>query len=90
MKERTPAYICTFHFQPSDDRAFKMTFARVVRESFTLPASGTEPASYIRIRGRLGRNNPYAYLYRRGGKLYRSSSQDIRVEHAQSIDVYTK
>lgn len=84
MKQRTPAYICTFHFQPSDDRAFKMTFARVVRESLT------EPGKYIRIRGRLGRNNPYAYLYRRGGKLYRSSSQDIRVEHAQSIDVYTK
>jgi len=44
----------------------------------------------IVVRGRLGKNNPNAHLYRRGGSLYRMSSQDIRHEHAQRFDVYLR
>ena len=42
------------------------------------------------IRGRLGKDNPNAHLYRVGGKYYRSSSQDIRHEHATRFDVYLR
>jgi hypothetical protein len=44
----------------------------------------------IVVRGRLGKDNPNAHLYRRGGSLYRSSSQDIRPEHATRFDVYLR
>ena len=44
----------------------------------------------IRVRGRLGLNNPNRALYAAGGSLYRPSSQDIRLEHAARIDVYLK
>ena len=44
----------------------------------------------LRIRGRLGQNNPNRALYAVGGSLYRPSSRDIRLEHAASVDVYLK
>ena len=44
----------------------------------------------LRLRGRLGQNNPNRALYAVGGSLYRPSSQDIRLEHAARIDVYLK
>lgn len=42
----------------------------------------------IRVRGRLGKDNPNAKLYRRGGPLYRWTSQDIKPEHAARVDIY--
>ena len=44
----------------------------------------------LRLRGRLGQNNPNRALYAVGGSLYRPSSQDLRLEHAARIDVYLK
>lgn len=44
----------------------------------------------IRIRGRLGKNNPHRHLYAVGGSLYRPSSQDIRIEHSVRVDIYLK
>ncbi len=43
---------------------------------------------FMRIRPRLGKNNPNAKLYRRGGVHYRSSSLDIKPEHGTRFDVY--
>jgi hypothetical protein len=40
------------------------------------------------VRPRLGKDNPNAPLYRRGGSLHRSSSQTIRPEHGTRFDVY--
>ena len=42
----------------------------------------------LRVRGRLGKNNPNAHLYRRGGKLHTWTSQDIRPEHSLRFDIY--
>lgn len=42
----------------------------------------------IRIRGRLGKDNPNAKLYRQGGPLHRYTSQDIKPEHAVRVDIY--
>jgi len=59
----------------------------------SLAASGGPMPHYskrlrVRVRGRLGKNSPYAYLYKRGGPLHRWTSQDIRPEHASRFDVY--
>lgn len=42
----------------------------------------------LAFKGRLGENNPYAALYRRGGPEWRYSCQTIRREHATRFDVY--
>jgi len=42
----------------------------------------------LRVRGRLGKDSPHAHLYRLGGPLHRRSSQDIKLEHAERVDVY--
>jgi len=47
-----------------------------------------QPRLRVALRGRLGKDNPNAPLYRRGGKLWRYSSLTIRPEHAQHVDVY--
>ena len=39
-------------------------------------------------KGRLGRDNPNAPLYRHGGKHWRGSSICIRAEHATRFDLY--
>ena len=44
----------------------------------------------IRLRGRLGKNNPYRDLYAHGKVLWRPSSQDYRIEHSVRVDVYLK
>ena len=44
--------------------------------------------AYVRVRGRLGKNNPNAELYRLGGKLHTWTSQDIKLEHSQRVDIY--
>jgi hypothetical protein len=44
--------------------------------------------AFVRIRGRLGKNSPHASLYRQGGPLHRYSSQEIRVEHSERVDIY--
>jgi len=44
----------------------------------------------LRIRGRLGRNNPNRDLYAVGGSLYRPCCLDIQIQHAARVDVYLK
>jgi hypothetical protein len=44
----------------------------------------------LRLRGRLGQNNPNRALYAAGSSLYRPCSQDIRLEHATRVDVYLR
>jgi len=44
----------------------------------------------LRIRGRLGQNNPNRDLYAGGGSLYRPCCLDIQIQHAARVDVYLK
>ena len=44
----------------------------------------------LRIRGRLGQNNPNRDLYAVGGLLYRPCCLDIQIQHAARVDVYLK
>lgn len=53
-----------------------------------LATGKVQPRLRVALKGRLGKDNPNAPLYRRGGKLWRYSSLTIRPEHAQHVDVY--
>jgi hypothetical protein len=44
----------------------------------------------VSVKYRLGKNNPHASLYSRGGPHHTSSSQNIKREHAQHADVYIR
>ena len=44
------------------------------------------PQFFLRVRGRLGKNNPYADLYKPGGKFYRP--YDINLGHSVRADLY--
>jgi len=44
----------------------------------------------LRVRGRLGKDNPHAHLYKQGGPLHRSSSQDYKRDHSTHLDLYKK
>lgn len=71
-------------------RAEELAGTRKVK-TYTLYTSGTV-CGYTRqrvvVRGRLGKNNVYASLYRKGGELHRYSAQTIKNEHASRFDVY--
>ena len=43
---------------------------------------------FVRVRGRLGKNNKHSDLYKVGGPLHRYTSQDIKPEHAERVDIY--
>ena len=46
------------------------------------------PQWFLRVRGRLGKDNPSAPLYRTGGPLHRSCAQDINLGHSTRVDLY--
>ena len=95
---RTSTYRCTV--QSLDDKVIEMyrtqakignMFGRAYDAS--LAASGGPTPRWtkrlrVRVRGRLGKNSPYAHLYKKGGPHYQWTSQDIRPEHASRFDVY--
>ena len=64
--------------------------AREVIRDFnkSLAASGSNKRFRVTVKGRLGKNNPNAHHYRRGGKHFRRSSIDIRAEHSTHFDIY--
>ena len=43
---------------------------------------------YVRVRGRLGKNSAHRDLYKVGSPLHRYSSQEIKLEHAERVDIY--
>lgn len=53
-----------------------------------LAANGSITRYRVSVKGRLGKNNPNARHYRRGGKHWRYSSIDIRSEHSTHFDLY--
>ena len=46
------------------------------------------PQFFLRVRGRLGKNNPYAPLYGVDGPLHRYCAQEINIGHAKRADLY--
>jgi hypothetical protein len=83
---RTGAYVGTF---TTYNEEYVKGIRNAVRAfNVNLKADGSTRRYRLTIRPRLGRNNPYAYLYARGGALHRYSSQDIKREHGQRFDMY--
>jgi len=97
MANRTPAY----RFTAATDEDARIAELRVKARLMGLEQKATEivaeskgkPKMYTKrfrvvVRARLGKDSPYASLYRRGGQYYRWSSQCIRAEHGSRFDVY--
>lgn len=51
-------------------------------------ANGSATRYRVVVRGRLGKDNPSAKEYRRGGRHWRWSSITIRPEHSTRFDLY--
>ena len=91
MKVRTDAYRFTI---PQRDNKFVEALKHEVkvenaqRRVKELVTGQSQPRLRVVLKGRLGKDNPHAPLYRRGGKLWRYSAQTIRPEHSAHFDVY--
>ena len=91
MTKRTDNYLVTI---PNDSNADE--YIRTIRKALKLsrkeeniPGLGMRKVRYyLTVRPRLGKDNPNAFLYRRGGMYYRPSSLDIRREHGTRLDLY--
>lgn len=73
-RERTPAYLTTIH---KDDPEYDKKIGDLKK------------TNKLRIRGRDAAPE-HKEKYRKGGALYRPSSQDIKPEHSRRVDVYTR
>ena len=62
--------------------------ATISKINALLKAGGSEVRWRVSVKGRLGKNNPNAHHYRRGGRHWRCSSIDIRREHSTRFDLY--
>jgi hypothetical protein len=88
MTLRTTSYVGTV---TNDDKG--LNHIKAAREAIralnkSLSASGSSKRCRVTVKGRLGKGNPNAHHYRRGGKHWRRSSIDIRAEHSTHFDVY--
>jgi hypothetical protein len=90
MKRRSCEYLDTIYTSnPDFDSLIKAVRQTVKTVNRRNREESAEPIQYfVRVRGRLGKNNLYAHLYHRGGPLYMFTSQDIKVEHSERVDVY--
>lgn len=62
--------------------------ATVSKANALKAANGSSVRYRVAVKGRLGKDNPNAHHYRRGGKHWRYSSIDIRPEHSTHFDLY--
>ena len=81
-RERTPAYIGTVDLSGMTMET-RLATIKALKSLFKNERG-------LRIRGRLGKNNPFANLYRVNGPLYRSIATDYRPEHCPTADLYFK
>jgi hypothetical protein len=91
---RSPHYAGTLHLNDPlyDEKVdcIRLYVCEYNKKARAIQKSNSTPQKQYRVffRGRLGVNNNHLHLYRRGGRLHRHSSQDIRPEHAGYFDVY--
>lgn len=82
-KTRTDAYVFTFH--PNDFNDIERL--KQLRNQIKYDNSKSNTKQYVKLQHRLGKDNPNAHLYRRGGPYY-SYILSIAKEHAAYSDVY--
>ena len=81
-RERSPAYIGTVDLSGMTMET-RLATVKALKSLFKNERG-------LRVRGRLGKDNPFAGQYRMNGPLYRSIMMDYRPEHCQSADLYFK
>lgn len=62
--------------------------ATISKVNASLKAGGSKVRWRVSVKGRLGKGNPNAHHYRRGGRHWRWSSICIRPEHSTRFDIY--
>ena len=85
---RTTMYIGTL--SSYDEAQIKTVRRGIAFQNAVLKLKGSKNRYQLRIRARLGKNNPNRHLYAKGGPLHRFSSQDIRREHGTRFDLYLR
>lgn len=89
-KDRTATYIGTFHYSDQEDmRQLSELRKMVVNLNKSLKESGYDIQYYVKAQGRLGKNNPNAFKYRKGYKSrYYHPAQTIHLKDASHVDAY--
>lgn len=82
--KRTDTYVDTVDM--NDPSA--VHYIALVRKTVRLSNRRSDQKFFVRVRGRLGKNNPNAELYRVGGPLYQPACEDIKLQHATRADIY--
>ena len=98
MKQRTDSYIMTADPMSVNDMQQIALVRKTVAASNKLARQrakyfGGAPVIYrVCLKGRLGRNNPAAGIYRNKPTYWgrKGDYQSIKLEHAQRIDVYVQ
>lgn len=92
MSKRTSNYLDTLY--PENLEEGLAVCREIVRDmnanrwQVKLPVWASSVRYALAVRPRLGRHNPNAHLYAKGGPLHRWSGQTIKREHGQRFDVY--
>lgn len=91
-KDRTDAYIGTFHYSDAADMLQLEEVRKMVSNlNKSLKSDGYKYRFRVSLRGRLGKNNPNAEKYRAGGRYKYFGShnyQMIKLADAQYVDAY--
>ena len=85
---RSGSYVGTATNSVEGRKCIELVRATISLVNAELAANGSITRYRVSVKGRLGKNNPNAVHYRRGGKHWRYSSIDIRHEHSTHFDLY--
>lgn len=89
IMKRTSAYLDTINLDDQNAAQGIATWRQAIRNiNRRLKDEGSNKRVFLRVRGRLGKNSPYAHFYAKGGFHYRPTSQDILFQHAERVDIY--
>ena len=91
-KDRTDAYIGTFHYADAGDMLQLAEVRKMVSNlNKSLKSDGYEYRFRVSLRGRLGKNNPNAEKYRHAGNYHGFGGhpyQMIKLADASHVDAY--
>lgn len=82
-------YVGTVHGSGTDPKTKeKIALHKVLAKAKDAFSGDDTQRTRVRVRSRLGKDNPNADDYKRGGKHWRPSSMDIKREHGSRHDIY--
>jgi hypothetical protein len=88
MNRRSDNYVGTVNHDTDGARRIELVRETISKVNAQLRANGSPTRYRVLVKGRLGKDNPAAKEYRRGGKHWRWSSITIRAEHSTRFDLY--